>query len=387
MRFSRIFLIILDSLGVGATRDAHLYGDQGANTLDSLIKKTKISFPNLEKLGLLTLLTPQETNSIAYYATATPVSNGKDTLTGHYELMGLETKVPYQRFTDTNFPSELIKEIENQTKRPVIGNVAASGTVIINELGAEHLRTGALIIYTSADSVLQVAAHEDVIPVPELYDICAKIRQITKKDKWKVGRVIARPFTGKIGEFIRTAYRKDYALEPPEKTVLDNLKDKGYQVISIGKISDVFTGSGITQSFNTVSNLDGIKKILTTLKKDFTGLCITNLNDFDSKYGHRRDIKGYAEALLEFDNYLPEIIKRLNMDDLLIITADHGNDPAYMGTDHTREKVPVLLYAKQFKYPKRLHNLDTLAVVGATIADNFKVTKPTIGKSILKRLE
>ncbi len=386
MRFKRIFLIVLDSLGVGAAKDASKYDDTGANTLQHLIDNYNLNIPNLKQLGLLNVL-GNNLPSKAYYTIAEPLSIGKDTLTGHHELMGIETISPFKRFTDTGFPKELIAEIEKQTNRKVIGNKAASGTEIIKELGEEHIRTGALIIYTSADSVLQVAAHEKVIPVNELYNICKIIRQITMKEEWKVGRIIARPFIGENGNYIRTSNRHDFALKPIKKTVLDYLKTNNYSVISIGKINDVFDGEGITENIKINDNLDGINKVIEILDKDFTGLCFINLNDFDSKYGHRRDIVGYSKALEQFDSYIPNIINKLNNDDLLIITADHGNDPTYKGTDHTRENIPVIIYSKQFKEPKRLKTLDTFASIGYTIADNFNVTKPDIGISILNKLK
>jgi phosphopentomutase len=387
MRFKRIFLIILDSLGIGEDKDAIQYGDEGANTLKHILENTNISLPNLKNLGLLNTINMNNSNTEAYYTTAQSISIGKDTLVGHHELMGIQTTVPFKRFTDTGFPSELINEIEKATNRKVIGNKAASGTEIIEELGEEHMKTGALIIYTSADSVLQVAAHEDIISIKELYEICEKIRNITLKEEWKVGRIIARPFIGTKGHFIRTANRHDYALKPIKETVLDYLKNNNYDVISIGKINDIFDHQGITEVIKTLDNLDGINKIISTMDKNFTGLCFANLNDFDSKYGHRRDIKGYSEAIKQFDNYVPNIINKLNNDDLLIITADHGNDPSYKGTDHTRENIPVLIYSKQFGNPSKLDKFNTYAVIGYTIADNFNVNEPDIGYSILNNLK
>ena len=290
-------------------------------------------------------------------------------------MMGVHTVIPFKTFMkDGCFPNELIEELEKQTGRKVIGNCVASGTEIIKELGEEHMKTGSIIVYTSADSVLQIAAHEDIIPLDELYDICEKARNITLKDEWKVGRIIARPFTGtNKNDFVRqNGHRHDYALNPAHETVLDKLKNNGYEVISIGKISDIFNNCGITSINKTNDNLDGINKILNTLDKDFTGLCFANLNDFDSKYGHRRDVVGYGNAIKEFDNYLPKIIEKMNDDDLLIITADHGNDPTYRGTDHTRENVAVLNYHNMINN-KRLENFKTFGCIGKTIADNFNI--------------
>ncbi len=386
MYFKRVFIIVLDSLGVGEASDAHLFNDVGSNTLKRILDNTNFSFPNLEKMGFISLVTNETVKPISYYTKALPHSNGKDTLTGHLEMMGIDTKIPFKTFTKNGFPKELINELEKRTNRHIIGNCSESGTAIIERLGEEHMKTGDLIVYTSADSVLQIAAHEDIIPVKELYNICQIARELTLQDKWKVGRVIARPFIGTPGNFIRTANRHDYALNPASKTVLDYLKDADYDVISIGKIADIFNNCGITESKKTKDNTDGIKKIIEQTKRDFTGLCFANLNDFDSKYGHRRNIEGYGLAIKEFDNSLEEIINNVG-EDLLIITADHGNDPGYKGTDHTRENTPVLIYSEQFKEPKRLENLKTFADIGASVADNFNVEKPKIGTSFLRKLK
>lgn len=386
MYFKRVFIIVLDSLGVGEASDAHLFNDVGSNTLKRILENTNFSFPNLEKMGFISLVTNETVKPISYYTKALPHSNGKDTLTGHLEMMGIDTKIPFKTFTKNGFPKELINELEKRTNRHIIGNCSESGTAIIERLGEEHMKTGDLIVYTSADSVLQIAAHEDIIPVKELYNICQIARELTLQDKWKVGRVIARPFIGTPSNFIRTANRHDYALNPASKTVLDYLKDADYDVISIGKIADIFNNCGITESKKTKDNTDGIKKIIEQTKRDFTGLCFANLNDFDSKYGHRRNIEGYGLAIKEFDNSLEEIINNVG-EDLLIITADHGNDPGYKGTDHTRENTPVLIYSKQFKEPKRLENLKTFADIGASVADNFNVEKPKIGTSFLRKLK
>jgi len=387
MKFKRIFLIVLDSLGVGEAIDSKKFNDEGANTLGNILKYNPIDYPNLENMGFLNLVNYKDIKKTdSYYTKAHPKANGKDTLTGHLELMGIRTLIPFKTFTETGFPKELIEELEKRTGRKIIGNCNASGTEIIERLGKEQMDTGALIVYTSADSVLQIAAHEEIIPLEELYDICKIAREITLEDKWKVGRIIARPYIGTPGNFIRTSNRHDYALDPAGDTVLDNLKNNNYDVIAIGKISDIFNNCGITKSTKTKDNLDGINKILEVEEKSFTGLCFANLNDFDSKYGHRRDIKGYAEAIKEFDDYLPQIKDKLNEEDLLIITADHGNDPSFRGTDHTRENIPVLIYSKQFKDAKHLKELDSFSDVGATIADNFKVQIPKVGKSFLGKL-
>lgn len=387
MKFKRIFVIVLDSLGVGEASDAIKFNDLGSNTLKRVLDNTDFTYPNLEKMGFLSLVNNNDVNSISYYTKGMPISNGKDTLTGHLEMMGIYTKVPFKTFTTTGFPSELIDELSNLTGRKIIGNVSESGTEIIKRLGEEQMKTGALIVYTSADSVLQIAAHEDVIPLEELYKDCEIARKLTLKDEWKVGRIIARPYIGTVGNFIRTSNRHDYALDPASKTVLDNLKENNYDVIALGKIADIFNNCGITESTKTKDNTDGIAKIIEKTKQDFTGLCFANLNDFDSKYGHRRDIYGYGKAIKEFDDNINQILSNLDNDDLLIITADHGNDPGYRGTDHTRENTPVLIYSKSFTEPKRLDNLKTFADIGATIADNFKVDMPLIGNSFLNKLK
>ncbi|MDD2518353.1 MAG: phosphopentomutase [Bacilli bacterium] len=387
MKYNRIFLIILDSLGIGGAHDAAKYNDEGANTLGNIINVTNVPLPNLEKMGLLNLLNHTDTITNSYYTRGITVSNGKDTLTGHLEMMGIKTEVPAVTFTDTGFPSELINELERLSGRKVIGNISSSGTEIIKNLGEEHMKTGNIIVYTSADSVLQIAAHEEIVPLDELYKICEIARNLTLKDEWKVGRIIARPFVGTPNNFTRTSNRRDYALNPPKKTVLDHLKNNNYDVISIGKIKDIFNNCGITNSIKTKDNLDGIKTIISTINTDFKGLCFANLNDFDSLYGHRRDPIGYASLIKEFDNYIPEILNNLKEDDLLIITADHGNDPTFKGTDHTRENVPVLIYSKKITEPKRIDYLETFADIGATISSNFNVQAPVIGTSFLEKLK
>ena len=383
--FKRIFLIILDSAGIGEAKDALKFDDEGTNTIKHAIESVNVELPNLNKLGLSNLIYHKNDKVEGYYTRAHEVSNGKDTLTGHLELMGVITKQPFKTFLENGFPDELIKELEEKTGRKVIGNIAASGTEIIEDLGEEHMKTGSIIVYTSADSVLQIAAHEEIVPLEELYKICEIAREITLKPEWKVGRIIARPFIGTKGNFTRTPNRHDYALDPAHDTVLNYLKNNNYDVISIGKISDVFNHSGITKKIHTNDNLDGIHKIMNEQKESFKGLVFANLNDFDSKYGHRRNPEGYANALKEFDNYLPEIIDNLKFDDLLIITADHGNDPTYKGTDHTRETIPVFVYSKKLSNVGELEELTSFSDIGATIADNFDVNSPN-GTSILDKI-
>jgi len=306
-------------------------------------------------------------------------------MTGHWEIMGLRVDKPFQTFPD-GFPAELIEEIEKRTGRKVIGNKPASGTAIIEELGEEHMQTGAIIVYTSADPVLQIAAHEEVVPLEELYRICEICRELTLDDRYKVGRVIARPFVGEPGNFTRTANRRDYALKPFARTVMNELKDSGFDCIALGKISDIYAGEGVTKAIKTANNMDGMDKLIDSLKMDFTGLSFLNLVDFDAVYGHRRNPEGYGRALEEFDGRLPEVIDSLGDDDLLIITADHGNDPTHHGTDHTREYVPLLVYSKRMEKGVSLGLRETFADVGATIADNFQVKMPQYGTSFLAEL-
>jgi len=387
MKFKRVFLIVLDSLGVGAAEDANKFNDEGTNTFKHILENNKNVYPNLEKMGLLNIVNNTNNETDSYFCKAKPKANGKDTLTGHLELMGIRTLVPFKTFTDSGFPKELIDELEKKSGRKVIGNISASGTEIIENLGKEHMETGSIIVYTSADSVLQIAAHEEIVHLDELYKICEIARELTLKDEWKVGRIIARPFVGKPGSFVRTSNRHDYALNPVSDTVLDKLKQSNYDVISIGKISDIFNGCGITKSVKTKDNFDGIMKILNTTSLDFNGLCFANLNDFDSKYGHRRDIDGYANAIKEFDLFLPKIKEYLLDDDLLIITADHGNDPSYKGTDHTRENIPVLVYSKKFNETGKIEDLDCFSDIGETILDIFDIDLLNVGKSFLEKLK
>ncbi len=387
--FNRIFLIIADSVGAGEMSDANKYGDIGANTLKhSSFAKKDFHIPNLEKMGIGNIVNMNNVAKIrkplAAYGKLGETSNGKDTLTGHWELMGLKVTTPFPSFAENGFPNELIEALEENTGYKIIGNCAASGTEIIKELGELHMRTSSLIVYTSADSVLQIAANERIIPLEELYHVCEIARKITLSNpEWMVGRIIARPFIGDgKNNFVRTPNRHDYAVSPFEDTVLDHLKDKNYDVIAIGKINDIFNGYGITETYKTKNNIDGMEKTIELTKKDFKGLCFTNLVDFDALYGHRRDASGYAKCLEEFDNELTKLLPLINDEDLLIITADHGNDPTHSGTDHTREYVPIFMYSPSLKsFDIGIRN--SFADVGATIAKNFKVTLPKNGTSIL----
>jgi phosphopentomutase len=390
--FERVFLIVLDSVGIGAMPDARQYGDEKAHTLGHIAQhRGGLHLPHLEALGLGMIEPVLGVNKVdqplAAYGRMQEASVGKDTLTGHWELMGIRLHAPFKTYTPSGFPSELIRRFEALTGRKVIGNKAASGTEIIKELGEIHMRTGHLIVYTSADSVFQIAAHEEVVPLHELYRACEVARELTKQDPYLVGRVIARPFVGEPGQFVRTANRRDYALKPFGVTVMNTLKDAGFEVLALGKIGDIYAGEGITRSIKTTSNMDGVDKLLATMKESFTGLSFVNLVDFDSLYGHRRDPDGYALALEAFDQRLPELMAMLTDSDLLIITADHGNDPTHHGTDHTREYVPLLCYSPSFKDGgTSLGVRETFADVGATIADNFGVSLPETGKSFLHEL-
>ena len=393
-KYKRIFTIVLDSLGVGAAKDSADYGDVGVDTLGHIADHMdEFHIPNLQKLGIANLhplkqVKPAE-KPMARYTRLSEKSCGKDTMTGHWEMMGLYITKPFQTFTDTGFPGELIQELEKQTGRKIIGNKSASGTEILDELAEEEINQGHLIVYTSADSVLQICGNEETMGLDTLYHYCEIARELTMKDEWKVGRVIARPYVGKKkGEFRRTANRHDYALKPYGKTALDALKAAGYDVISVGKIFDIFDGEGLTESNKSKSSVHGMEQTIEIAKRDFTGLCFTNLVDFDALWGHRRNPVGYGEEIQRFDEKLGELLPLLKEDDLLILTADHGNDPTYMGTDHTREMVPFLAYSPSMKEGGAISPEDTFAVIGATIADNFEVEMPqdTIGHSILDEL-
>ncbi|MHC1748676.1 MAG: phosphopentomutase [Cellulosilyticaceae bacterium] len=396
-KFKRAFLIVLDSVGIGALPDAAEYGDVGANTLGNLAHAAGgAHLPNLEKMGLGNIGdiegVAKVENSTAYFTKSGEKSKGKDTITGHWEMMGLHIEEPFKVFTDNGFPQELIDELEEKTGHKFIGNVAASGTGILDDLGEEHVNTKALILYTSADSVLQIAANEDVIPLEELYRVCEIAREITLKEEYKVGRIIARPFLGnKKGEFKRTSNRHDYALKPFSTTVLNALDELNVNVTSVGKISDIYAGEGITKSIKTKSNHDGMEQTINIAKdKDYEGFVFVNLVDFDAVYGHRRNAIGYKESLEEFDGQLGELLQELGEEDLLIITADHGNDPTFKGTDHTREWVPVLVYSKVFKKPQALEVRESMADLGLTVLENFNEDNKDyvfkVGKSFLKEL-
>lgn len=394
-KYQRVFLIVLDSLGIGAMPDSEKYGDMGVDTFGHIADVVgSMNIPNLKNMGLLNLHPVKgmkgAENPLGRFTSLSEASNGKDTMTGHWEMMGIKTEKPFKTFTDTGFPPELIKELEKQCKKRVIGNKSASGTEILEELAEEEIKTGAMIVYTSADSVLQICGNEETFDLQNLYRCCEIARQITMKDEWKVGRVIARPYIGKKkGEFVRTSNRRDYALKPPCKTVLNALKDAGFDVISVGKINDIFVGEGITKAFHSDSSVHGMQQTVDLCKTEFHGLCFTNLVDFDALWGHRRNPEGYAKEIEQFDVGLGHLLNVLRKNDLLIITADHGNDPTYSGTDHTREKVPFLAYSPSMTHGGRLDEQGTFAIIGATIADNFNVNQPerTIGTSILKELD
>ena len=394
-KYKRVFTIVIDSLGAGDAVDAATFGDAGTDTLGHIAESVgDLYIPNLQKLGIANMkplknIAPVETPK-AYYTRLNEASNGKDTMTGHWEMMGLHITKPFLTFTEHGFPKELIEELEKRTGHKVIGNKSASGTVILDELGEEEIATGHMIVYTSADSVLQICGNEETFGLEELYRCCEIAREITMKDEWKVGRVIARPYVGKKkGEFKRTSNRHDYALKPFGRTALNVLKDAGYDVISVGKIYDIFDGEGITESNRSKSSVHGMEQTIEIAQRDFTGLCFVNLVDFDALWGHRRNVTGYAQELERFDVKLGELLEVLKEDDLLIITADHGNDPTYTGTDHTREKVPFLAYSSSMKEQKKLKEASTFAIIGTTITDNFGLSMPegTIGSSILEELK
>ena len=387
MKFKRVFLLVLDSLGVGEATDAATYNDQGSNTFKHIMEKYDLFIPNLKKLGFVNTINMSENKDVeAYYTIARPTNIGKDSLTGHYELMGIRNTVPFRTFTG-GFPLELLQQIEVVTGRRIIGNKVGSGEKIINEFGERHLQYHALIVYTSSDSTLQVAAHEDIVPIPKLFSYCEKIREVTQEGDYRIARIIARPFTGRPGKFKFCDERRDYAIKPPAKSVMDSLKEHDYNVISIGKVSDIFDGQGITKVVkSSFTNMDTITKLTDIMTKKFSGLCFINLSDFDALYGHNRNPEGYAKGVEEFDVEIPLILNKLENDDLLIITADHGCDPTFQGTAHTRENVPVIIYSRMFKKPKRLDILRSMADIGATIADNFEVEKPSIGESFLDKL-
>ena len=394
-KYRRIFTIVVDSCGIGGAKDAERFGDAGTDTLGHIAETVgNLSIPNMQKLGIANLkelknIAPVE-KPMGYFTRLSEASNGKDTMTGHWEMMGLHITKPFLTFTEHGFPKELIDELEKRTGHKVIGNKSASGTEILEELGEEEIATGHMIVYTSADSVLQICGNEETFGLDELYRCCEIARELTMKDEWRVGRVIARPYVGKKkGEFKRTSNRHDYALKPTGRTALNALKDAGLDVIGVGKINDIFCGEGITQTYHSDSSVHGMQQTIEICKEDFHGLCFVNLVDFDALWGHRRNPEGYGREIEKFDRGLGTLMNELREDDLLILTADHGNDPTYTGTDHTREYVPFIAYSKKMKETGAIENQDTFAVIGASVAENFGVQMPqdTIGKSILRELQ
>ena len=394
-KYKRVFVIVVDSMGIGPMPDSEKYGDKNVDTLGHIAQKqTSFIIPNLQKMGIANLKelkgVPPVEKPLGYQMIMKEQSVGKDTMTGHWEMMGLYITKPFKTFTDTGFPQELLDELTKKTGHKIVGNKSASGTVIIDELGEHQMKTGDMIVYTSADSVLQICGHEETFGLDELYRCCEIAREITMKDEWKVGRVIARPYlgTGK-GHFKRTSNRHDYALKPYGRTVLDELKANNFDVISIGKIKDIFDGEGITEAFKSKSSVNGMEQTLDVMNKEFTGVCFVNLVDFDALWGHRRDYNGYAREIEKFDVNLGKVLDKLKEDDLVIITADHGNDPTFTGSDHTREVVPFLAYSPSMKENGILETSQNFAVIGATIADNFGIKMPenTIGTSILDKLK
>lgn len=382
---SRIIWMVIDSVGIGALPDSEKFGDSGVNTLGNIVKEYKdIKIPNLRKLGIGNIegadFIESEDSPIGAYGKCAELSQGKDTTTGHWEMTGVLVETPFKTF-ENGFPKEIIDEFEARTGRKVVGNKPASGTAILDEYGEHQIETGDVIVYTSADSVFQIAANEEIIPLEELYRMCEIAREIMMGDN-AVARIIARPFVGKkTGEFTRTSNRRDYSLNPFEPTVLDNIKESNLDVIAVGKIEDIFNGQGITEAIHTKDNMHGVDETINYIKKDNNGLIFTNLVDFDSKFGHRRNVEGYKEALEEFDARIPEIIESMKDEDILIINSDHGNDPTYKGTDHTREYIPVLIYGKNVKENVNLGIRDSFADIGATVADILNVKMPKNGKS------
>lgn len=391
MKFKRIFLVVTDSAGIGALPDADKYGDTASNTYLHISEQMPdgLNMPNMAKLGLSKILklngVPEIDCAQAYYTKMDEISNGKDTMTGHWEMMGLKIESPFKVFPD-GFDDVLLSELEERTGRKIICNLPYSGTEVLNDYGKEHMETGALIVYTSADSVLQIAAHEEIVPLDELYKICEIAREITLRPEYMVGRIIARPFLGEEGSFKRTPNRHDYALKPFDRTVMNEMKDANLDVIALGKINDIFDTEGVTETTSTKSNKDGMDKLMDSINKDFTGLCFLNLVDFDANFGHRRNAIGYGKSLEEFDARLTDVLASLKDDDLLIVTADHGNDPTMPGSDHTREYVPLNIYCKSLTNGGALPVRESFADIGATIAENYNVKLPKYGKSFLKEL-
>lgn len=387
--FKRVHLIVLDSVGIGQAPDADKFNDVGADTLGHIAEVAGLTIPHLENLGLGTIAPLKGVKAVenhqGYATKLEEISVGKDTMTGHWEIMGLNIKKPFRVFPN-GFPQELLDKIEAFSGRKVVCNLPYSGTKVIDDYGKHQMETGDLIVYTSADPVLQIAAHEEVIPLEELYRICDYVREITRDEPYMIGRIIARPYVGTPGNFTRTSNRHDYALNPFGHTVLNSLKDAGKDVIAVGKINDIFNGQGITEAIRTKSNMDGVDQLLKVMAKDFDGLSFTNLVDFDALFGHRRDVQGYANAIEEFDARIPELIDAMREDDLLLITADHGNDPTFSGTDHTREYVPLLAFSKSMKEHGALPQ-GFYSDIAATIAENFGVPATENGKSFLSLLK
>ncbi len=395
MKYKRIFVIVMDSAGIGAMKDADKFGDAGTNTWVHTSERCGgLDIPTLNALGIGDLGKVVGSSIVshphAYSLILNEASNGKDTMTGHWEMMGILTTKPFKTFTDTGFPKKLIDELEEKTGRKIIGNIAASGTEIIKQLGEEQMKTGALIVYTSADSVLQIAAHENIIPLAELYKDCEIARDICMRPEYLLGRIIARPYIGDNKDnFKRTSNRHDYALSPTGTTAMNILKNSGYEVSCVGKINDIFNGAGVTRTQRTISNNDGMDKTIEEAKKDYTGLCFVNLVEFDSEYGHRRNPIGYGKAIEDFDKKLKILLDTIKDDDLVMITADHGNDPTHTGTDHTREHVPLLCYSKSIVDGRQLSERNTFADIGATILENFGLKKASnmIGEPIEELLK
>lgn len=388
--FKRVIWIILDSVGIGQAPDAKAFGDEGADTLGNIIKQRgHLEVPNLERLGLFsiegTTLPKSDVVPIGAYGKAKELSMGKDTTTGHWEMVGIHTKQAFPTYPN-GFPKDIMEEfVKRSGCRGYLGNIVASGTQIINELGNDHVRTGFPIVYTSADSVFQIAAHEDIIPVHRLYEICETARTLLQGEHG-VARVIARPFIKEGSQYVRTSNRKDFSLKPDNNNLLAYMKEAGYRVTAVGKIEDIFSGVGICDAVHTRSNTDGMDKTADFMETQYEGLIFTNLVEFDSTWGHRRDTEGYAQGLEVFDDRLGEVLSKMREDDLLIINADHGCDPTYKGTDHTREYIPVLMYHKNMQKGINLGTLDSFADIGATIANNFGVPKLSIGQSVKQRL-
>ena len=387
MKYKRIFLIILDSLGVGEALDADDYNDKGANTLGHLANDTDLFIPNLKKMGLLNTLVMNNNEADAYYTIARPKNKGKDCLSAHYELMGIAPTRGYDVFNYGPFPRPLLEKIASVLQKPIIGNIVSDAKSAIQKLYKRQMETKSLIIYTTGDSNLEVAAEETIIPLNDLYEFCDKIRSITDQDGWRVANVTARPYIVRNNKVIFNDDQRRFTLSPSNKSVLESLKDNNLQTISIGKVSDLFNGVGVGKTIKSSSNLEGVNKLLDIMDKNFEGLCITNLSDFDTFYGHARDIEGYKLSLEEFDVQVPLILNKLNIDDLLIITADHGSDPKMDKYSHTRENVPVIIYSRNMLNSGQLNILDTLGDIGATIADNFNVEKPWLGTSFLDKLK